>query len=52
MLYHVLLKKDNLIMANNRKLAIQRLIHLKRRFNKDLAFFEYYTKFMNNLLVK
>ena len=39
-------------MPNNGKLAIQRLIHLKRRFNKDLAFFEDYIKFMSNLLVK
>ena len=29
-------KKENLIMPNNRKQAMQRLIHLKRKFNKDL----------------
>ena len=45
-------KKENLIMANNRKQAMQRLIYLKRRFNKDPAFFEDYKQFMSNLLVK
>ena len=28
-------KKENLIIPNNRNQAIQRLIYLKRRFNKD-----------------
>ena len=45
-------KKENLIMPNNRKQAMQRLIHLKGRFNKDPAFFEDYKQFMSNLLVK
>ena len=45
-------KKDNLIMPNNRKQAMQRLIYLKNRFSKDPAFFEDYKQFMNNLLVK
>ena len=33
-------KKENLIMQNNMKQAMQRLIYLNRRFNKDLAFFK------------
>ena len=33
-------KKENLIIPNNRKQATQRIIYLKRRFNKDSAFFE------------
>ena len=45
-------KKNNLIMPNNRKLAMQRLIYLKNRFSKDPAFFEDYKQFMSNLLVK
>ena len=45
-------KKENLIMPNNRKQAMQRLIYLKRRFKKDPAFFEDYKQFMSNLLVK
>ena len=45
-------KKENLIMPNNRKQAMQRLIYLKRRFNKDPAFFEDYKQLMSNLLVK
>ena len=44
-------KKENLIMPNNRKQAMQRLIYLKRRFKKDPAFFEDYKQFMSNLLV-
>ena len=35
-------KKENLTMPNNRKQAMQRLIFLKRRFNRYLAFFQYY----------
>ena len=45
-------KKDNLIMSNNRKQAMQKLIYLKRRFSKYPAFFEDYKQFMSNLLVK
>ena len=45
-------KKENLIMPNNRKQAMQRLIYLKRRFKKDPAFFEDYKQFMSNLLGK
>ena len=33
-------KNENLIMPNNRKQAMQRLIYLKERFKKDHAFFE------------
>ena len=52
--YIVLLsfKKEILIMADIKKQAMQRLMYLKWRFNKDLEFFEDYKKFMNNLLVK
>ena len=45
-------KKENLIMPNNRKQAMQRLIYLKRRFKKDPAFSEDCKQFMSNLLVK
>ena len=45
-------KNENLIMPNNRKQAMQRLIYLKRRFKKDPAFFEDYKQFMSNLLGK
>ena len=45
-------KTENLIMPNNRKQAMQRLIYLKRRFKKDPAFFEDYKQFMSNLLGK
>ena len=45
-------KKEILIMADTRKQAMQRLMYLKWRFNKDLGFFEDYKNFMNNLLVK
>ena len=38
-------------MPNNRKQAMQKLIYLKRRFSKDLTFFEDYKQFMSNLLV-
>ena len=44
-------RKENLIMPNDRKQAMQRLIYLKRRFKKDPAFFEDYKQFMSNLLV-
>ena len=45
-------KKDNQIMPNNMKRAMQRLMYLKRRFNGDLAFFEDYKQFMSNLIFK
>ena len=45
-------KRKNLIMSNNRKQAMQRLLYLKGRFNKDPAFFEDYKQLMSNLLVK
>ena len=40
----------NLVLPNNRKQAIQRLMGLKRRFVKDSKFFQDYLKFMDNLL--
>ena len=46
------LKKESLIMPNNRKQAMQRPIYLKRRSKKDPAFFEDYKQLMSNLLVK
>ena len=45
-------EKENLIIPNDRNQAMERLIHLKRRFNKDPVFFEEYKQFMSNLLVK
>ena len=40
----------NLMLANNKKQAIQRLMGLKRRFMKDNKFFQDYLKVMDNLL--
>ena len=45
-------KEENLIMPENTKQAMQRLIYLKGRFKKDPGFFENYKQFMSNLLVK
>ena len=45
-------KEENLIMPENRKQAMQRLIYLKGRFKKDPGFFENYKQFVSNLLVK
>ena len=40
----------SLMLPNNKKHAIQRLIGLKRRFMKDNKFFQDYVSFMDNLL--
>ena len=40
---------SNLMLPNNKKQAIERLMRLKRRFMKDNKFFQDYLKFMNNL---
>ena len=40
----------NLMLPNNKKHAIQRLMGLKRRFMKDNKFFQDYVSFMDNLL--
>ena len=40
----------NLMLPNNKKHAIQRLMGLKRRFMKDNKFFQDYLSFMGNLL--
>ena len=40
----------NLMLPNNKKQAIQRLMGLKRGFMKDNKFFQDYLKFMDNLL--
>ena len=40
----------NLMLPNNMKQAIQRLMGLKRRFMMDNKFFQDYLKFMDNLL--
>ena len=45
-------RKEDLMMPKNSMQAMQRLIYLKRRFNKYPAFFEDYKQFMSNLLVK
>ena len=45
-------KKYNLIMPYNRKQAMQKLMYIKQRFNRDPAFFEDYKQFMTNLFVK
>ena len=45
-------KKENLIMPNNRKQEIRRLIYLKRRLKKDPAFIEDYKQFMRNWICK
>ena len=40
----------SLMLPNNKKHAIQRLMGLKRRFMKDNKFFQDYLSFMDNLL--
>ena len=40
----------NLMLPNNKKQAIQRLMALKRRFIKDNKFIKDYLSFMDNLL--
>ena len=40
---------SKLMLLNNKKQAIQRLMGLKRRFMKDSKFFEDYLRFMDNL---
>ena len=42
-------RNPNLMLPNNKKQAIQRLMGLKRRFMKDSKFFKDYLKFMDNL---
>ena len=42
-------RNPNLMLPNNKKQAIQRLMGLKRRFMKDNKFFQDYLKFMDNL---
>ena len=44
------LGSPNLILPNNKKQVIQRLMGLKRRFIKNNKFFQDYLKFMDNLL--
>ena len=41
---------SNIMLPNNKKQAIQRLMGLKGRFTKDNKFFQDYFKFMANLL--
>ena len=43
-------RDPSLVLPNNRKHAIQRLMGLKRRFLKDTKFFQDYLSFMGNLL--
>ena len=43
-------RDPNLMLPNNKKQAIQRLMGLKRRFMKDSKFFQDYLEFMDNLL--
>ena len=39
-------------MPSKKKQAKKRLMYLKERFNRDLAFFEDHNQFLSNLLVK
>ena len=43
-------RNPNLMLPNNKKQTIQRLMGLKRRFMKGNKFFQDYLKFMDNLL--
>ena len=43
-------RDSNLMLPNNKKQAIQRLMGLKKRFMKANKFFEDYLKFLENLL--
>lgn len=46
------LRKRDVNMPNNRKVAEQRALSLKRRFDKDATFHSYYTAFMNDVISK
>lgn len=46
------LRKRDVNMPNNRKVAEQRVLSLKRRFDKDATFHSDYTAFMNDVISK
>ena len=46
------LRNDNASLPNNRNMVEKRLMHLKRRFQKDLKFYEDYNKFMEEIISK
>lgn len=46
----LLFRDLNLMLLNNRKQVIQRLMGFTKRFTKDIKFFQSYLKFMDNLL--
>ena len=46
------LRNDNMSLPNNRKMVEKRMIHLKRRFQKDFKFYEDYNKFMEEIISK
>ncbi len=46
------LRDNQLKMPNNRKVAEQRAVILKRRFMKDSLFHQQYTDFMNDMVMK
>ncbi|XP_071058619.1 uncharacterized protein [Pseudochaenichthys georgianus] len=46
------LRKRDVSMPNNRRVAEQRTLSLKRRFDKDVSFHADYTAFMNDILSK
>ena len=48
----LLFKKENLIIPNSKKRAMQRIMYLKGRFSKNPEFFEDYKQFMSNVIVK
>lgn len=44
--------RSSVAMPNNRKVAEQRIVNLKRRFKKDSSFHQQYTDFMNDMVTK
>ncbi|KAJ8349111.1 hypothetical protein SKAU_G00277000 [Synaphobranchus kaupii] len=52
--YHLPLpfRDKNVVMPNNRKMAVQRTVNLARRFKRDSAYAAEYKTFMDNVLAK
>ena len=46
------LRKKSLCMPNNRAVAEQRVLNLRKRFSRDVKFYEEYVAFMDDLLKK
>ncbi len=45
-------RKDNVIMPNNRHMAMQHLLSLKRKFKRNESFHNEYTSFLSDMMDK